>query len=697
MTFKSEAEMQSLIEQLLQGGSFGDAIRGKKRIERLATPAPDVLPLFAIDRVARLAMIVAARDALADIDDLIVLTSDDNISMSKGEGLRPDFICISPSTNAVYLIELKKSAQTAREAITELLGYEHEIKNYLPFLANYELNFVLISSEWSTLLDHSAMSACCWSRKKLLCLEVALENDNVVLTPRIPGSWSITGVTAFPQDSLQTFQLTLEGPAVDADGDPDPRLFVVMSLLARSGDRVGAHGFAMLWRDRFDKSGQTFHITIGGVDTAAFFETAIGTGMIDPDQGHLTKPLQEALADGCRTAPSSAIALASSIRPILEEVAPVTMEGFFDWDTAKETYFCRAEPVTFEFWGMLGDHARAYLTNPAVRENRQSLLGGGRMDWTHPILGLFLLQSFRGIQFLRDGEIRLSDAFALGSALGMDGGLREIINNADAAPVLPMLEPAFLWNAYSTAHMLEELLLVVASTQSIQPLDKIHFSFQTIQQPSAETEKLIQWLTTEVFRKQAKFIEAFNLGMRGGVAFSTPLRKAIGNQFEELRTKLAPALAGFRDWAMSLVAEATADGQLNHEQQLLAEQIRTNTDCDDQGALLVFRLLDTFQPALAHDLNAVAPSIHDWDWLKQGVRKIRETGGRPAIVLGADGMLGTMQLTAPELLIIGDVEDTEKEVLFLNNLSGLQMLLKTSWEALARGEHFPVLDNDCPS
>ena len=41
--------------------------------------------------------------------------------------------------------------------------------------------------------------------------------------------------------------------------------------------------------------------------------------------------------------------------------------------------------------------------------------------------------------------------------------------------------------------------------------------------------------------------------------------------------------------------------------------------------------------------------------------------------------------------MMGDVSDTENEVLFLNNLSGFQTLMKTSWEALARGDHFPVL------
>lgn len=691
MTFSSEAEMQGLIEQLLSDGAFGNAISGRDSIELLAEPAPDVLPIFAIDRVARAAMLAAARDVLADIDDLTVLTSDANISMSRGETLRPDFICISASTQSVYLIELKKSAQTAREAITELLGYEHEIKNYLPFLANHDLNFVLISSEWSTLLDHSASSACAWSRKKLLCLEAGLDNGVVTLTPRIPEAWSITGVTAFPRESLQTFQLTLEGSAADEDGDPDPRLFVAMNLLARSGDRTGAHGFAMLWRDRFDAAGRTFHITVGGVDPIAFFDAAVDNGMIDRGKGHFTIPFEEAVTGAPRTVPASLFALVRGVRPVIEEFVGVTMEGFLDWETARETYLCRAEPVSFEFWGLLGDHARAYLTNPAVRGNRMSLLDGGRIDWTHPFLGLFLLQSFRGNQFLPDGEIHLSDAFALGSALGTDGGLREIINNPNAVSALSVLEPAFLWNSYTTAHMLEELMLVTSSTSSIAPLGEFHFSLRAVLLPEAQMGNLIHWISTQVLRDQSHFVSAFNLGMRGGVAFSSALARVTGDSFASAREALAPELSDIKAAALSLLAEAKANGPLSREQMRLAEVVARTAAWDDRSAMNMFRLLDTLIPAVAHQLNAVAPSNHDWDWLKQGVREVRAAGGRPAIVLSADGILGTMDLIEPALLIMGDVTDTENEVLFLNNLSGLHMLVKTTWDALARGDHFPVM------
>ena len=49
---------------------------------------------------------------------------------------------------------------------------------------------------------------------------------------------------------------------------------------------------------------------------------------------------------------------------------------------------------------------------------------------------------------------------------------------------------------------------------------------------------------------------------------------------------------------------------------------------------------------------------------------------------------GAAFTTAVELASIGDVDDPETQVLFLNNLSGMEMLLKTSWAELESGKHF---------
>ncbi|WP_223565226.1 hypothetical protein [Agrobacterium tumefaciens] len=155
MGFKTESEMQREIGELVRTGQLANCIVSGENLAALLDESPNALPLFSIDRLSRTAMVRAALGCIKDINDIQILTDDQNVSMRRGEALRPDFVGISEDSRSVWIIELKNSTQTAREAFTELLGYEHEVKNYLPFLADWDINFVLIASEWSTLLDHS--------------------------------------------------------------------------------------------------------------------------------------------------------------------------------------------------------------------------------------------------------------------------------------------------------------------------------------------------------------------------------------------------------------------------------------------------------------------------------------------------------------------------------------------------------------
>jgi hypothetical protein len=77
----------------------------------------------------------------------------------------------------VIIVELKKSKQTERQAMTELLAYEHEVKNYFPFLSNLDLCFVLVSTEYSPLLEHSVAALTTWESKQILCLNPLCQHD----------------------------------------------------------------------------------------------------------------------------------------------------------------------------------------------------------------------------------------------------------------------------------------------------------------------------------------------------------------------------------------------------------------------------------------------------------------------------------------------------------------------------------------
>jgi len=68
------------------------------------------------------------------------------------------------------VFELKTSGRTAREAITELLAHDHEVRTHLPFLSNDELCLVVVSIDFPTLLDHSIAALITWQRRSILRL-----------------------------------------------------------------------------------------------------------------------------------------------------------------------------------------------------------------------------------------------------------------------------------------------------------------------------------------------------------------------------------------------------------------------------------------------------------------------------------------------------------------------------------------------
>ena len=154
--FSSEAELQKHIEDAVTDERFLEAVIDTANIAVLAERDKNIaFPQFSIDHLSRLKAIDAGASVLKALSFPVLLTSDQNISVTKGERLRPDLVCMNPEQESVILFELKKSSQTGREALTELLAYEQELKNLMPLLSNYDFNFVLISPEWSTLMDHA--------------------------------------------------------------------------------------------------------------------------------------------------------------------------------------------------------------------------------------------------------------------------------------------------------------------------------------------------------------------------------------------------------------------------------------------------------------------------------------------------------------------------------------------------------------
>lgn len=443
--FESESELQKLIEGAVASEAISDCIKDVARLGDLSMQDTDnQFPHFAVDHISRLKAIEAGASVLESLSMLILLTGDENVSVTKGEILRPDLVCINPEQQSVVLFELKKSSQTGREALTELLAYEQELKNLMPLLSGYDFNFVLISPEWSTLMDHAVSGAIAWSNKKVLCLKPHLnENKELELETYLPTAWKITGAAHLPEDALPSVTICLyekdaytkpeqESAAENQDGDEvaslDVRLLTAMEVMAREGDRLGTHGFALLWRDNWDQSLASYNITICGIAPMELYTESRQRGNISETDGKLVSKLDEYVSDHDPSGHTdSMMKVATSANALLKEISNPMLEGFHCWNHDELSLRRRAMPIMCEFWGVLGEYSRKYVMHPAIRAHRRSTLMNGLGNWRDPEIGLPLMRSFRQPSIFPDGNVRCGDAFQLGRLLGLDRILRHSI------------------------------------------------------------------------------------------------------------------------------------------------------------------------------------------------------------------------------------------------------------------------------
>ena len=328
---KSEKQLQKLMEKAVLQDTLYSSIDDVANISELSDRASDVqFPQFSIDHISRLKGLEAGSSVLKALHSLELLLADKNTSITSGEVLRPDLVCINPEQESIVVFELKKESQTGRQALTELLAYEQEIKNILPLVANYDFNFVLVSPEWSTLMDHAVSAAITWSNRKILCLKSVGTSKKLRLETYIAAAWKVTGAVHFPETAMPCVTVCLyendayapkEDP-IEEEGDeddiPDARLFTALELMAREGDRTGGHGFAILWKDHFSHSLCKYNITVCGVSPFSLFHASRQRGNILETDGHLVSKLDDYLRHHDPAGHSNSL---TDIAPIIHEAA----------------------------------------------------------------------------------------------------------------------------------------------------------------------------------------------------------------------------------------------------------------------------------------------------------------------------------------------------------------------------------------
>ncbi len=156
-----EDEIVAWLIELIESDQLAGVIGGGEYVREVAETfrQESVLPSFGIDQLSRRASTHAAETVLGGLEGLQIVSVNKSISLTKDEMLRPDILCFNPKTRTFVIFEVKRDKSTEREAVSELAGYEQELRNVLPLLGQHDIHFVVVSTEWNVLLTHAVAFA----------------------------------------------------------------------------------------------------------------------------------------------------------------------------------------------------------------------------------------------------------------------------------------------------------------------------------------------------------------------------------------------------------------------------------------------------------------------------------------------------------------------------------------------------------
>lgn len=699
-TALSEDEIVNWLVDLIENDQLLEVIDETEQIYAIKETFEQAasIPAFGFDHLSRRASVRAAATVLDNLALLEIISVNKSISLTTGEILRPDIVCFNPEKRAFVVFEVKRDKLTERQAVTELAGYEQELRNALPFIGGYEVNFVVVSTHWDQLLDHAVANYNTWSAKHCLALKVEADALPFSLSCHIPQAWQIRGGAGLPDDALQTIDLYLYEDSDEEPNDGVPQqLFTAMEAIARSGDRLGSHGFALLWRDSGNLESGSWAITLCGIDPIAMHTWCMKAG-IAARPSALTRYVEQHATEMPLQVPSAVYRSAKEAFPLMGRRYRPMFESSMSWGQKLETIRHRSVAVYFEFWGALGDYAREFVTHPGVRDRYLPFVEQDGFDWHHPEVALPLLGNICGDVPFPGGVIRCRAAFEAGIALGLFESLARAADELEEphACLESMLSWAFLevirvhiemCEIYRTAHEVKEPPPPISSND---------------EKRTSSADLLSTWVLDHLIGDDHQIHQTcYEVGRAGAPCLSNWLDETSRHAFSvahaedvvaPLRVGLADIVRHADDFEGCFIesgpfARFLARIGLDLQSPLPA-QISKIDAVPAEDLLMAFQSigvdgLDEFIPAVLHTTGPLPAIDIDWEGLQQSARALFKSGVRwPTVTVSQNGQFGIGELQGLARQVLPPIADPDEEVYFLDEKAAFSSARRVTWEAL---------------
>lgn len=703
----SEKEIQAFIEKTIQNGELHRRIPGRDDLEKaaLAHQSADFVANFNLDyllRVKSIASSSAVLEMLQDVD--IVSTSRNNISSERGERLFPDLVLVSRTTGHIIILEIKRDNQTSREALTELLAYEQEIRNQLPYLSNSQIAFVLVSSEYPVLLSHAIGQAVLWQDKNILSLHVTEANDDFAVAITHPVGWSSTRLNFVPANCFEIAELTVEARSDQESEILDALVLDMTYEISRQGDQSGGHGFVLVSNDHSARSKGRHNdvYTIGVIDPSKMQHEVLKKSVGSDSQSPLAAYVAGANAKPLPTFDLFS-QLLSTAEPILSRHGRTELRragSLIDWrnNTMSEVYpMSSYDPYAMLFWGL-----------PLTF--RQHLVNHNGMNEIFPFLkrvpssqnariGLFVLANMTNELFFPSGNFNHKGLWSFGSTIGCAISILQSVSEKDA-PKIENADAALSWLGNEFIAGMTEVAYRVQGVESMPSPPPIQWgASKHADEMLKALLELVDWFQTEFLVDNESHLESFLNGLKLHHVCDRRLCFAVDEKALASLTKNAISIAtAALQFAKDAVSDSSVDAHCKVRISTIVETVGLSFGCDEnsvgdeswvQSLPAILAVYDEVLPSVLHELQPVNLSGVDWDWMKQEVLRFAAKGaGYIGIVVRPGGQIEIANIEA-QAEPFPAITDYESEIFVaIDETGNILRIKRSSWSDVFNGIAF---------
>lgn len=718
----SEQAIQDWLESVIAEARLRSVVQGTEKFQSALQQSNSSTwwPSFPIDYLCRVRVAKAANTVWENLFALeLVSHNRRSISRTKYETLFTDLLYCNRETSQFAVVEVKKDKATARETVTELLAYEHEIFNHVPFAGRNDLLMVVVSRKYSPLLDHAITGLITWGNRQILCLRYDDESDAPALHVHLPQVWAAVGQTTLPASGIQTAYLYVNSREELSNGQWREVYETASLLLARQAERQGNSGFVMVAENiLYPRAALSPYLLIVGIiNPFCFLSEAQRKGMSEEADSALSEYLLKdsrcaEMAMGWDWTP----AIDSDARRYLDAYGDVLWENFSDWSSFRDparwglnsvTPDRHLRPVSAEFWGAAGDFARDLVSHTSRMKNFMPGFCRPGLDWRHPWLATYLLDQIAVMPVIEGGQWTFSALFALGVRLGRFTAIAATYADMEEAEQHKMKAGLF-WAEIDLLHLAHELAWRYQATPDISTAPPrlpigIYVSSEQVVEMAGE---LANWVLDEFITQEFPLHrKAVALGLRlfplGDPQFT------ISMPSDELRRMREQAAIAGRDLLEFTLKTATSFSEpepifealgrslgqrLHVEAGTEAAMKQIQNASDDQIIAALFEqiphVVDLCTFPLTHLLAEFEEETIDWDWIEQLVSEHRARGTKyPCVIRTPLGEIAVGSLNRSSIAFAESINPS-LEVLFIDQLTFGSFALVVKWDDLRSGK-FP--------